>query len=211
MNEPAADEYQAPDLQPPTGSAPKPRAKKTEAEKAEDKRRRERERYQRSKGQQAPQASQQPQQQAQPQAQPESVELPGDHGPQSMKLSKREAQALLAQVFSLPASMLEPQLFGCQLIPGKVAHIKITGDLEIPVDIPEHLETTRKAAIEGLAVLLDGTELDPRWVAAGMVAVHSLNVGVLYYQLSQMQQRERRAAAAAAAAEPDAVSPEAAA
>jgi len=210
MSEPAADEYQAPDLQPPTGSAPKPRVKKTEAEKAEDKRRRERERYQRSKGQQAPQASQQPQQQA-PAPEPESVELPGDHGPQSMKLSKREAQALLAQVFSLPASMLEPQIFGCQLIPGKVAHVKITGDLSIPVDIPEHLETTRKAAIEGLAVLLDGTELDPRWVAAGMVAVHSLNVGVLYYQLSQMQQRERRAAAAAAAAEPDAVSPEAAA
>jgi hypothetical protein len=208
MNEPAADEYTAPAAPAPEAAPKASRAKKTEAEKAEDKRRRERERYQRSK------AQQQPQQQAQPQApapEPESVDLPGDHGAQSMKLTKREAQALLAQVFSLPASMLEPQLFGCQLIPGRVAQVKIIGDLVMPVDIPEHLETTRKAAIEGLAVLLDGTELDPRWVAAGMVAVHSINVGVLYYQISQLQQRERRAAAAAAAAEPEATNPEAAA
>ena len=205
MSEPAADEYTAPAAPAPEAAQKKP--KKTEAEKAEDKRRRERERYQRTKAQQQPQ---QPQQQA-PAPEPESVDLPGDHGAQSMKLTKREAQALLAQVFSLPASMLEPQLFGCQLIPGKVAQVKILGDLVMPVDIPEHLETTRKAAIEGLAVLLDGTELDPRWVAAGMVAVHSLNVGVLYYQISQLQQRERRAAAAAAAAEPDAAAPEAAA
>jgi hypothetical protein len=208
MSEPAADEYTAPAAPAPEAAPKASRAKKTDAEKAEDKRRRERERYQRSK------AQQQPQQQAQPQApapEPESVDLPGDHGAQSMKLTKREAQALLAQVFSLPASMLEPQLFGCQLIPGKVAQVKIIGDLVMPVDIPEHLETTRKAAIEGLAVLLDGTELDPRWVAAGMVAVHSINVGVLYYQISQMQQRERRATAAAAAAEPDAPAPEAAA
>ena len=208
MSEPAADEYTAPAAPAPEAAPKASRAKKTEAEKAEDKRRRERERYQRTK------AQQQPQQQAQPQApapEPESVDLPGDHGAQSMKLTKREAQALLAQVFSLPASMLEPQLFGCQLIPGKVAQVKILGDLVMPVDIPEHLETTRKAAIEGLAVLLDGTELDPRWVAAGMVAVHSINVGVLYYQISQLQQRERRAAAAAAAAEPEAANPEAAA
>lgn len=210
MSEPVADEYTAP-AAPAPEAAPKPsRAKKTDAEKAEDKRRRERERYQRSKAQQQAQAQPQAQQQA-PAPEPESVDLPGDHGPASMKLTKREAQALLAQVFSLPASMLEPQLFGCQLIPGRVAQVKIIGDLVMPVDIPEHLETTRKAAIEGLAVLLDGTELDPRWVAAGMVAVHSINVGVLYYQISQLQQRERRAAAAAAAAEPDAAAPEAAA
>lgn len=209
MTEPAADEYTAPAAPAPEAAPKASRAKKTDAEKAEDKRRRERERYQRSKAQQ--QAQPQPQAQQSPAPEPESVDLPGDHGSASMKLTKREAQALLAQVFSLPASMLEPQLFGCQLIPGRVAQVKIIGDLVMPVDIPEHLETTRKAAIEGLAVLLDGTELDPRWVAAGMVAVHSLNVGVLYYQISQMQQRERRAAAAAAAAEPDAAAPEAAA
>ena len=208
MSEPAADEYTAPAAPAPEAAPKASRAKKTDAEKAEDKRRRERERYQRSKAQQQPQQPQQPQA---PAPEPESVDLPGDHGAQSMKLTKREAQALLAQVFSLPASMLEPQLFGCQLIPGRVAQVKILGDLVMPVDIPEHLETTRKAAIEGLAVLLDGTELDPRWVAAGMVAVHSINVGVLYYQISQLQQRERRAAAAAAAAEPEAANPEAAA
>jgi hypothetical protein len=204
MIEAQPDEYQAPE--------PLPQAQPQATEdRAEKKRRAERERYARNKAAQgkgrAPKAQPQPQPQAQPQPQPESVELPGDHGAQSMKLSKREAQALLAQVFSLPASMLEPQIFGCQLIPGKVAHVKITGDLSIPVDIPEHLETTRKAAIEGLAVLLDGTELDPRWVAAGMVAVHSLNVSVLYYQLSQLQKRERAAAAGAGAGFPETEQP----
>ena len=64
--------------------------------------------------------------------------------------------------------------------------------------IPEHLETTKKAAIEGLAVLVDGVELDPRWVAAGMVAVHALNVGMLYYQLSQTIEAARKEARAEA-------------
>jgi len=118
-----------------------------------------------------------------------------------MKLTKREAQALLAQVFSLPASMLEPQMFGCVLVPGQVARLRVSAERSLEVSIPEHLETTKKAAIEGLSVLVDGVEIDPRWVAAGMVAVHTLNVGMLYYQLSQLLEAERKAARAQAAEE----------
>jgi hypothetical protein len=118
-----------------------------------------------------------------------------------MKLSKREAQALFAQVFSLPASMLEPQLFGCVLVPGEVARLRVTADRSLEIAIPEHLETTKKAAIEGLSVLAEGVEIDPRWVAAGMVAVHALNVGMLYYQLSQLLEAERKVARAQAAEE----------
>ena len=130
-----------------------------------------------------------------------AVELPGDPGSASMKLTKREAQALLAQVFSLPASMLEPQMFGCVLVPGQVARLRVSAERSLEVSIPEHLETTKKAAIEGLSVLVDGVEIDPRWVAAGMVAVHTLNVGMLYYQLSQLLEAERKAARAQAAEE----------
>jgi hypothetical protein len=119
-------------------------------------------------------------------------DVPGDPGPGSMKLTKREAEAMLAQVFSLPAAMLEPQIFGCLLIPGQIARVKCTEETSIEVAIPAHLETTRKAAIQGLAVLLDGTEIDPRWVAAGMVAVHAVSVGAVYWQIADQMQKVRK-------------------
>ena len=121
-----------------------------------------------------------------------AAEVPADPGGMgSMKLTKREAQAMLAQVFSLPAAMLEPQIFGCLLIPGKVATVKCTESTSIEVAIPEHLETTRKAAIEGLAILLDGQEIDPRYVAAGMVAVHAISVGAVYWQIADQMKKVR--------------------
>lgn len=119
-------------------------------------------------------------------------DVPGDPGPGSMKLTKREAEAMLAQVFSLPAAMLEPQIFGCLLIPGQIARVKCTEETSIEVAIPAHLETTRKAAIQGLAVLLDGTEIDPRWVAAGMVAVHAVSVGAVYWQIADQMAKVRK-------------------
>jgi hypothetical protein len=119
-------------------------------------------------------------------------DVPGDPGPGSMKLTKREAEAMLAQVFSLPAAMLEPQIFGCLLIPGQIARVKCTEETSIEVAIPAHLEVTRKAAIQGLAVLLDGTEIDPRWVAAGMVAVHAVSVGAVYWQIADQMQKIRK-------------------
>jgi len=119
-------------------------------------------------------------------------DVPGDPGPGSMKLTKREAEAMLAQVFSLPAAMLEPQIFGCLLIPGQIAKVRCTEETSIEVAIPAHLETTRKAAIQGLAVLLDGTEIDPRWVAAGMVAVHAVSVGAVYWQIADQIQKVRK-------------------
>jgi hypothetical protein len=121
-----------------------------------------------------------------------SAEVPADPGAGSMKLTKREAQAMLAQVFSLPAAMLEPQIFGCLLVPGKVATVKCTESTSIEVAIPEHLETTRKAAIEGLAILLDGQEIDPRYVAAGMVAVHAISVGAVYWQIADQMAKIRK-------------------
>ena len=120
-----------------------------------------------------------------------AAEVPADPGAGSMKLTKREAQAMLAQVFSLPAAMLEPQIFGCLLVPGKVATVKCTESTSIEVAIPEHLETTRKAAIEGLAILLDGQEIDPRYVAAGMVAVHAISVGAVYWQIADQMKKVR--------------------
>lgn len=119
-------------------------------------------------------------------------DVPGDPGPGSMKLTKREAEAMLAQVFSLPAAMLEPQIFGCLLIPGQIARVKCTEETSIEVAIPAHLEVTRKAAIQGLAVLLDGTEIDPRWVAAGMVAVHAVSVGAVYWQIADQMAKIRK-------------------
>jgi hypothetical protein len=121
-----------------------------------------------------------------------AAEVPADPGAGSMKLTKREAQAMLAQVFSLPAAMLEPQIFGCLLVPGKVATVKCTESTSIEVAIPEHLETTRKAAIEGLAILLDGQEIDPRYVAAGMVAVHAISVGAVYWQIADQMAKVRK-------------------
>lgn len=119
-------------------------------------------------------------------------DVPGHSGPGSMKLTKREAEAMLAQVFGLPAAMLEPQIFGCLLIPGQIARVKCTEETSIEVAIPAHLEVTRKAAIQGLAVLLDGTEIDPRWVAAGMVAVHAVSVGAVYWQIADQMQKVRK-------------------
>ena len=191
--EAVADEYTAPELEEPKPAPAGKRPKMTDEErKAKD---RERKRKARPAGPAT--SAPKPEPQPEPKPAPE-VELPGDPGPGSMKLTKREAQALLAQVFSLPASMLEPQIFGCVLTPGRVARLKVTADRELEVMIPEHLETTKKAAIEGLAVLVDGVELDPRWVAAGMVAVHALNVGMLYYQLSQTIEAARKEARAEA-------------
>lgn len=192
--EAVADEYTAPELEAPAPAPAGKRPKMTDEERrAKD---RERKRKARPAGP-APSSAPKPEPKAEHKPAPE-VELPGDPGPGSMKLTKREAQALLAQVFSLPASMLEPQIFGCVLTPGRVARLKVTADRELEVMIPEHLDTTKKAAIEGLAVLVDGVEIDPRWLAAGMVAVHALNVGMLYYQLSQTIEAARKEARAEA-------------
>jgi hypothetical protein len=206
--EPVADAYTAPP--PPEREAPPPepagkRAKMTDEErKAKDRERKRRGRPAGGAPRPAPTSSGSSSSASTSKPQPEpapAVELPGDPGSASMKLTKREAQALFAQVFSLPASMLEPQLFGCVLVPGEVARLRVSAERSLEIAIPEHLETTKKAAIEGLSVLAEGVEIDPRWVAAGMVAVHALNVGMLYYQLSQLLEAERKAARAQAAEE----------
>jgi len=205
--EPVADAYTAPP--PPERDAPPEpagkRPKMTDEErKAKDRERKRRGRPAGGAPRPAPTSSGSSSSASTSKPEPEpapAVELPGDPGNGSMKLTKREAQALFAQVFSLPASMLEPQLFGCVLVPGEVARLRVSAERSLEVSIPEHLETTKKAAIEGLSVLAEGVEIDPRWVAAGMVAVHALNVGMLYYQLSQLLEAERKAARAQAAEE----------
>lgn len=125
------------------------------------------------------------------------VEVPGleasDGEARPMKLSKREAQELLDQVFSMPASMLEPAIFGCMLIPGRVATVKVDEEETFDVQIPEHLSVTRQGAIQGIAVLVDGVELDPRWVAAGMVAVHAASLGAVYWQIASEIKKRRKA------------------
>jgi hypothetical protein len=131
---------------------------------------------------------------------PEPLKVPGaEAGGGSMKLSKREAEALMAQVFSLPATILEPQVFGCLLVPGEIARVIVTKDHAFDLMIPKHLEVTRKAAIEGIGVLLDGVEVDPRWVAAGAVAIHAISLGSVYWQIHEQMQAIRRELKAAAA------------
>jgi hypothetical protein len=132
---------------------------------------------------------------------PEPLRVPGAEagGGGSMKLSKREAEALMAQVFSLPATILEPQVFGCLLVPGEIARVIVTKDHAFELMIPKHLEVTRKAAIEGIGVLLDGVEVDPRWVAAGAVAIHAISLGSVYWQIHEQMQAIRRELKAAAA------------
>ena len=125
------------------------------------------------------------------------VEVPGleasDNEARPMKLTKREAQELLDQVFSMPASMLEPAIFGTMLIPGKVATVRVDEEETFEVSIPEHLAVTRQGAIQGIAVLVDGVELDPRWVAAGMVAVHCASLGAVYWQIASEIKKRRKA------------------
>lgn len=125
------------------------------------------------------------------------VEVPGleasDNEARPMKLTKREAQELLDQVFSMPASMLEPAIFGTMLIPGKVAVVRVDEEETFEVSIPEHLAVTRQGAIQGIAVLVDGVELDPRWVAAGMVAVHCASLGAVYWQIASEIKKRRKA------------------
>lgn len=125
------------------------------------------------------------------------VEVPGleasDNEARPMKLTKREAQELLDQVFSMPASMLEPAIFGTMLIPGKVATVRVDEEETFEVAIPEHLAVTRQGAIQGIAVLVDGVELDPRWVAAGMVAVHCASLGAVYWQIASEIKKRRKA------------------
>jgi hypothetical protein len=131
---------------------------------------------------------------------PEPLKVPGaEAGGGSMKLSKRVAEALMAQVFSLPATILEPQVFGCLLVPGEIARVIVTKDHAFDLMIPKHLEVTRKAAIEGIGVLLDGVEVDPRWVAAGAVAIHAISLGSVYWQIHEQMQAIRRELKAAAA------------
>jgi hypothetical protein len=194
MTEAELDSYRAPEPAPEPAPGRRPKMS-DEQRRAKDRERKRRGPAKAARPASGPTAAPEPG--PEPKAAPE-VEIPGDPGPGSMKLTKKEAQALLAQVFSLPASMLEPQIFGCVLVPGRVARLKVTADRELEVMIPEHLETTKKAAIEGLSVLVDGVEIDPRWVAAGMVAVHALNVGMLYYQLTQTIEAARKEARAEA-------------
>lgn len=197
LPEPVAEEAPAPEEGKKSGRPRKEPADAAEAARLE----RERERKKRAKEKtKAAAAASSPKERAQEakaaaeEAPPTfAAEVPADPGGMgSMKLSKREAQAMLAQVFSLPAAMLEPQIFGCLLIPGKVATVKCTETTSIEVAIPEHLETTKKAAIEGLAILLDGQEIDPRYVAAGMVAVHAISVGAVYWQILDQVKKVRK-------------------
>lgn len=199
LPEPVAEEAPAPEEGKKSGRPRKEPADAAEAARLERERERKKRAKEKSKAAAAP-SSPSPKERAQEakaaaeEAPPTfAAEVPADPGGMgSMKLSKREAQAMLAQVFSLPAAMLEPQIFGCLLIPGKVATVKCTETTSIEVAIPEHLETTRKAAIEGLAILLDGQEIDPRYVAAGMVAVHAISVGAVYWQILDQVKKIRK-------------------
>jgi len=85
------------------------------------------------------------------------------------------------------------------LVPGEVAHVRVTPDHVLNVEIPKHLETTRKAAIEGVGVLLDGVELDPRWVAAGAVTIHAISLGAVYWQIHEQMLAIRKELKAAQA------------
>lgn len=199
LPEPVAEEAPAPEEGKKSGRPRKEPADAAEAARLERERARKRKAKEKTKAAAAP-SSPSPKERAQEAKaaaeeapQTFAAEVPADPGGMgSMKLSKREAQAMLAQVFSLPAAMLEPQIFGCLLIPGKVATVKCTETTSIEVAIPEHLETTRKAAIEGLAILLDGQEIDPRYVAAGMVAVHAISVGAVYWQIADQMKKIRK-------------------
>lgn len=199
LPEPVAEEAPAPEEPKKSGRPRKEPADAAEAARLERERERKKRAKEKTKAAAAP-SSASPKERAQEakaaaeEAPPTfAAEVPADPGGMgSMKLSKREAQAMLAQVFSLPAAMLEPQIFGCLLIPGKIATVKCTETTSIEVAIPEHLETTKKAAIEGLAILLDGQEIDPRYVAAGMVAVHAISVGAVYWQIADQMKKIRK-------------------
>lgn len=198
LPEPVAEEAPAPEEPPKKSGRPrKEPVDAAEAARLERERERKRKAKEKTKAAAAPSSPKERAQEAKAAAeeapQTFAAEVPADPGGMgSMKLSKREAQAMLAQVFSLPAAMLEPQIFGCLLIPGKVATVKCTETTSIEVAIPEHLETTKKAAIEGLAILLDGQEIDPRYVAAGMVAVHAISVGAVYWQILDQVKKIRK-------------------
>lgn len=229
VTEATLDEYQAPPPElpelpeaPPKNKGGRPRKVSddpAEAARLEKERARKQAAKARSVG--PAQAAQAKQAAAETSAPPEAVRVPGTEQAGPMKLTKREAEALLGQVFSLPATIFEPQIFGCLIVPGEVARVKVTADHVLNVDIPKHLEVTRKAAIEGVSVLLDGVELDPRWVAAGAVAIHAFSLGAVYWQIheSMMQIRKDLKAASersragnegppAAAEEPAAVAPD---
>jgi hypothetical protein len=202
------DEYQAPPAEvfeasadpPPKNKGGRPRKEPaTPEEAARLERERARKQGAKAKATGTAQAAQAKQAASETAAAPDSVRVPGTEQAGPMKLSKREAEALMGQVFSLPATIFEPQVFGCLLVPGEVAHVRVTPDHVLNVEIPKHLEVTRKAAIEGVGVLLDGVELDPRWVAAGAVTIHAISLGAVYWQIHEQMQAIRKELKAAQA------------
>jgi len=202
------DEYQAPPAEvfeasadpPPKNKGGRPRKEPaTPEEAARLERERARKQGAKAKATGTAQAAQAKQAASETAAAPDAVRIPGTEQSGPMKLSKREAEALMGQIFSLPATIFEPQIFGCLIVPGETARVKVTADHVLNVEIPKHLEVTRKAAIEGVSVLLDGVELDPRWVAAGAVTIHAISLGAVYWQIHEQMLAIRKELKAAQA------------